>query len=208
MGRAAGLRRRGHEATARNGGTVTAVETDQGTIKVDEALVVSAGPGCRSTGPGLDLDPRLDVAFPDGHVEKSMDMWTFWRLLEGEVYLPDGVDFRTADRKDSPVLHVELMGTPVLDEAGTELKDHVYFYTRYAAERIGMPGLQGGTIPIKLGPEAVLEPYGHLNDRYQADDWFADYYCAAAAQLFGALRGAEAVFQGAAKRRYRRLHAR
>ena len=164
----------GYEKT---GGTVTAVLTDQGTIRVDEALVVSAGAWMPKHWSWLGHAPSCQATFPDGHVEAEMDMWTFWRLLEGEVYLPDGVDFRTADGKDSPVFHVELMNTPVIDGNGRELKDHVYFYTRYAAERTGLPGLQGGTIPIKLGPEAVLEPYGHLNDLYQADDWFADYYC-------------------------------
>ncbi|HMB47124.1 MAG TPA: hypothetical protein VKN63_02495, partial [Afifellaceae bacterium] len=61
--------------------------------------------------------------------------------------------------------------------------------TRYAAERVGAPGLQGGTIPVRMGPKAALEPYGHLNDAYQADAWFADYYCATAGQLFGRFEG-------------------
>ena len=135
------------------------------------------------------------MIYPDGHVEGGMDMWTYWRLLEGEVYLPDGVDFRTADGKDSPVLHVELMNTPVVGEDGAEIRDHVYFYTRYAAERVGVPGLQGGTIPIKIGPEAEVDPYGHLNDAYQADNWFADYYCATAAQLFGRFEGIRPYFK-------------
>jgi len=184
--RAYGVEVKGYD---QEGGNVTAVETDQGKILVDEALVLAAGAWMPEHWSWLGHAASLDVNFPDGHLEKAMDMWTFWRLLEGEVYLPDGVDFRTADRKDSPVLHVELMGTPVLDDAGHELQDHVYFYTRYAAERTGLPGLQGGTIPIKLGPKAVIEPYGHLNDLYQADDWFADYYCAAAAQLFQRFEG-------------------
>ena len=55
-----------------------------------------------------------------------MDLWAYWRLLEGEVYLPEGVDFRTADGRDSPVLHVELMNTPVEGYDGMELQDHVY----------------------------------------------------------------------------------
>ncbi len=165
-------------------GTVNGVITDRGRIGVDEAVVVSAGGWMPIHWDWLGRASKLDVTYPDGHREDDMDMWTFWRLLEGEVYLPDGVDFRTADGRDSPVLHVELMNTPVLGGDGRELQDHVYWYTRYAAERVGAPGLQGGTIPVKLGPEAVLEPYGHLNDRYQADDWFADYYCTVAGMLF------------------------
>ena len=170
-------------------GAVSFVETDQGTVRVDEAVVVAAGAWMPRHWDWLGHAPTLPVTYPDGHTEPQADMWTYWRLLEGEVYLPEGVNFRTADGKDSPVLHVELMNTPVRDEAGTELKDHVYWYTRYAAERVGAPGLQGGTIPIKLGPKAELEPYGHLNDAYQADDWFADYYCATAGQLFERFEG-------------------
>ena len=54
------------------------------------------------------LSRKLDMAYSDGHVEKDVDRWTYWRLLEGEVYLPEGTDFRTANGKDSPVLKVVL----------------------------------------------------------------------------------------------------
>ena len=164
-------------------GAVTAVDTDRGRIECDE-VVVGAGAWTPTHWDWLGGPSHLDVLYPDGHVEADMDMWTYWRLLEGEVFLPEGVDFRTADGKDSPVLHVELMNTPVYGDDGTMIQDHFYSYTRYAAERVGAPGLQGGTIPIKLGPEATIEPYGHLNDEYQADDWFADYYCATLGMLF------------------------
>jgi len=172
-----------------NGRTVTAVHTDAGTMKIDEAVVVSTGAWMPEHWAWLGNDSNLDVVYPDGHVENGMDMWTFWRLLEGEVYLPDGTDFRTADGKDSPVLHVELMNTPVVGYDGKEIQDHVYWYTRYAAERVGAPGLQGGTIPIKLTSKEDVEPYGHLNDRYQADPWFADYYCRVTEMLFGRFEG-------------------
>ncbi len=164
-------------------GSVKAVETDLGSIQCEQ-VVVGAGAWTPMHWEWLGGPSNLDVLYPDGHVEADMDMWTYWRLLEGEVYLPDGVDFRTAQSNDSPVLHVELMNTPVYGDNGNMLQDHFYSYTRYAAERVGAPGLQGGTIPIKLGPKASLEPYGHLNDEHQADDWFADYYCATLGMLF------------------------
>ncbi len=179
----------------RAGGRVIGVHTSQGTVRVDEAVVVSTGAWMPLHWRWLGHGDTLDVTYPDGHVAKGADMWTYWRLLEGEVYLPEGVDFRTAQGRDSPVLHVELMNTPVHGDDGAMLQDHVYFYTRYAAERVGAPGLQGGTIPVKLGPEAQLEPYGHLNDRYQADNWFADYYCATAGQLFQRFEGIRPYFK-------------
>ena len=167
------------------GGRVQSVQTSKGIIHVDEAVVLCTGAWLPTHTDMLSLPRTIDVKYPDGHLETGMDMWTYWRLLEGEVYLPEGVDFRTADGRDSPVLHVELMNTPVEGYDGRELQDHVYWYTRYAAERVGSPGLQGGTIPVKMGPEAILEPYGHLNDHYQADPWFADYYCRVTEMLFG-----------------------
>jgi glycine/D-amino acid oxidase-like deaminating enzyme len=170
-------------ATDASGSAVTAVETTQGSIECDE-VIIGAGAWTPTHWEWLGQPDNLDVVYPDGHIEKGADMWTYWRLLEGEVFLPEGVDFRTADGKDSPVLHVELMNTPVFDADGKMILDHVYTYTRYAAERVGAPGLQGGTIPIKLGPKAAVEPYGHLNDLYQADDWFPEYYTATLGMLF------------------------
>jgi glycine/D-amino acid oxidase-like deaminating enzyme len=164
-------------------GAVSAVETDQGPINCDQ-VIVGAGAWTPQHWEWLGGPAKLDVAYPDGHVDSDADMWTYWRLLEGEVWLPKGVDFRTADGQDSPVLHVELMNTPVNDANGNEILDHFYAYVRYAAERVGGPGLQGGTIPIRLGSSADVEPYGHLNDAYQADGWFADYFCSALGMLF------------------------
>ena len=110
--------------------------------------------------------------------------------------MPDGIDFRTAEDRDRPVLHVELMNTPVVTEDGHEFPDkHFYMYARYAAERVGAPGIQGGTIPVKIGGKADVEPYGHLNDKYQADDWFADYYCATLTYLFGRFKGSRKLFK-------------
>ena len=114
-------------------------------------------------------------------------MWTYWRLLEGEVYFDH--PYRTADDRDPPVLHVELMDTPVVNEqTGKEIDDHLYVYWKNGAERMDKPGVQGGTIPIRIGPEAVLDPYGHDNDLYQADDWFADYLTSAMGYLMSRFR--------------------
>jgi len=174
-------------------GRVRAVHTDAGDIRC-EAVVVGAGAWTPTHWQWLGKPAKLNVRYPDGHLEQGMDMWTYWRLLEGEVYL-DGADFRDARGHDAPVLHVELMNTPVVSEDGRHLSDEFYTYVRYAAERVGAPGVQGGTIPVKIGPEAQVEPYGHLNDLYQADDWFADYYCATLSYLMDRFKGCRANFK-------------
>jgi glycine/D-amino acid oxidase-like deaminating enzyme len=170
------------------------VRTDEGNIKAD-CVVVCAGAWVPRHWHWLGKPATLDLHYADGGVARGRDMWTFWRLLEGEVYL-NGTSYRTADGRDPPVLHVELMGTPVVTEDGRTFPDkHFYTYVRYAAERIGAPGVQGGTIPIRLGPEAVLDPYGHANDLYQADAWFADYYCATLAYLMDRFKGCRPRFR-------------
>ena len=70
-------------------GSVTAVETDQGSISCEQ-VVVGAGAWTPVHWEWLGGPSHLDVLYPDGHVEEQMDMWTYWRLLEGEVLLPEG----------------------------------------------------------------------------------------------------------------------
>jgi glycine/D-amino acid oxidase-like deaminating enzyme len=176
-------------------GRITAVKTSAGDIKAD-CVIICAGAWVTQHWEWLGKPKTLNMRYPDGGVVENADMWTFWRLLEGEVYLPEGETYRTADDKDPPVLHVELMNTPVVAENGREFPDlHFYSYLRYAAERVGAPGVQGGTIPIKIGPEAQLDPYGHENDLYQADEWFADYYCGTLAYLMDRFKGCRANFK-------------
>ncbi len=57
------------------------------------------------------------------------------------------------------------------------------------------PGLQGGTLPVKLGPQAVTDPYGHANTEYQAEPEFADYLCAAMAQSMSRFEGCRPQFR-------------
>jgi hypothetical protein len=136
----------------------------------------------------------LDTHYPNGNVVKDKDMWTYWQLLEGEVYFDQ--PYLTADGLNPPVLHVELMNTPVYDEAsGEQLKDYTYVYFKNGNERMDRPGLQGGTVPVKLGPEALVDPYGHASDDYQAMPEFADYLTAAMAQTMTRFKGIRADFR-------------
>ena len=45
------------------------------------------------------------------------------------------------------------------------------------------------------GPTAVTDPYGHANDEYQADPWFADYFCAAMGQTMSRFKGCRPQFR-------------
>lgn len=179
----------GVEVTGYNvqAGQVKSVVTNQG--EIDSDLVIwGLGAWTPKHWEMLDQPMTLDCHYPDGSVVKDKDMWTYWRLLEGEVYYDQ--PYLTADGLNPPVLHVELMNTPVVDKAtGDQLKDYTYIYFKNGNERMDKPGLQGGTTPIKIGPEAILDPYGHANDDYQAEPEFADYLCAAMAQTMTRFQG-------------------
>ena len=166
-------------------GQVRALHTNHGDLRCD-MVVLSVGAWMPRHWSMLGLDPRISCRYPDG-ASVETDMWTYWRLEEGEVYID--APYRTADDRDPPVLHVELMNTPVVDPSGKELGENVYIYWKNGAERMDRPGVQGGGVPVKLGPQAALEPYGHANDAYQAGPEFADYMTAAMGQLMGRFAG-------------------
>jgi methylglutamate dehydrogenase subunit A len=173
------------------GGRVQAVRTNQGPIRCD-AVIWGLGAWTPKHWAMLGKPATLDCRYPDGGVVRK-DMWTYWRLLEGEVYHEE--PYVTAAGLNPPVLHVET-AEPVADPAtGREIKDFTYVYFKNANERMDRPGLQGGTIPVKIGPTAVTDPYGHANDEYQADPWFADYFCAAMGQTMSRFKGCRPNFR-------------
>ena len=175
-------------------GRVSKLHTNRGDLAC-EAVVLGLGAWMPRHWAMLDLPPRIDVGTPDGEVATDRDMWTFWRLLEGDVLLDSY--YRDARGLDPPVLHVELMNTPVIDQdSGKELDDHLYAYWKNAAERLPDEiGVQGGTIPIRIGPRATVDPYGHANRDYWAEPAFADYFTSALAQLMGRFEGCRKRFR-------------
>jgi len=159
-----------------NGGEVTAVETSHGKVNAD-VVFLCLGAWMPAHWEMLGKPMQLDVGYADGTHVANKDMWTYWRLEEGEIYY-DG-PYTTDDGLNPPVLHIELMNTPVIDpQTGTELDDNVYVYWKNGTERMERPGIQGGGMPVMLGPNAHVEPYGHANDEYQAGPKFADYITA------------------------------
>jgi glycine/D-amino acid oxidase-like deaminating enzyme len=173
-------------------GRIRKLQTNLGGLACDVA-VLCFGAWIGKHWDLLGLPMSLDCRYPDGGTV-AKDMWTYWRLLEGEIYVDR--PYRTADDRDPPVLHVELMNTPVINErTGKEMDDHLYVYWKNGAERMDKAGVQGGTIPIQIGPEATLDPYGHDNDDYQADPWFADYLTSAMGQLMDRFKGHRGKFR-------------
>ncbi len=168
------------------GGRVSKVRTSRGDIACD-MVVLGLGAWTPHHWGMLDLPATVDCRYPDGGIAKGRDMWTFWRLREAEVLIDE--PYLTPERRDPPVFKAELMNTPVVGEDGRTLGDFTYVYWKYAAERTRRPGLQGGGVPVRIGPQAQVDPYGHASDLYQAEPEFADYFCAAMAQRMGRFKG-------------------
>jgi methylglutamate dehydrogenase subunit A len=167
-------------------GEVTAVLTDKGRIKCD-LVIWGLGAWTPHHWQMLGQPDRVTCHYPDG-TTADKDMWTYWRLREGEVYYDQ--PYLTPQGLNPPVLHVEKMTEAVVDPAtGRILGDYLYVYFKNGNERMDRPGLQGGAVPIKLGPKAATDPYGHANDEYQAEPEFADYLCAAMGQVMGRFEG-------------------
>jgi glycine/D-amino acid oxidase-like deaminating enzyme len=175
------------------GGRVRRVRTNRGQIACD-AVILGLGAWAPAHWHLLGLPERFSVTYPDGTVIEEKPMWTFWRLREGEVY--HDAPYRAADHRDPPVLHVELMDTPVREPAtGRELAPNLYVYWKNGAERMDRPGVQGGVTPIRIGTEATIDPYGHANDEYQAEPQFADLLTASMGQLMGRFEGCRPQFR-------------
>lgn len=185
----AGVEVQGYELT---NGRVARLRTNNGAIACD-VVVWGLGAWTPRHWEMVGKPAAIDARYPDGTTVRK-DMWTYWRLLEGEVYTDR--PYRSAADIDPPVLHVELMDTPVVDQTtGKELADHLYIYWKNGAERMDRPGVQGGTIPIRIGPKAVTDPYGHANDEYQAEPEFADYLTSAMGQLMTRFEGSRGSFR-------------
>ncbi|MDX1540732.1 MAG: FAD-binding oxidoreductase [Geminicoccaceae bacterium] len=168
-------------------GRVRKVLTSRGDVACD-AVVLGLGAWGPTHWSLLGLDDRLTVRYADGTEITDKPMWTFWRLREGEVFHEP--PYRDAADRDPPVLHVELMDRPVRDPAsGRELQDHLYVYWKNGAERMPGQGVQGGITPVEVGTDAEIDPYGHANDRYQAEPAFADIFCASLGQLMHRFEG-------------------
>jgi glycine/D-amino acid oxidase-like deaminating enzyme len=93
-------------------GQVRSVVTNQGEISCD-LVIWGLGGWTPLHWEMLEKPVKIDCHYPDGAVVER-DMWTYWRLLEGEVYHEQ--PYVTPDGQNPPVLHVELMNTPVIDE--------------------------------------------------------------------------------------------
>jgi glycine/D-amino acid oxidase-like deaminating enzyme len=165
-------------------GVVHAVHTNRGDVRVDQ-VVVAVGPWVKQVWTMLDLPNKIDVCTPEGERHEDLDMWTYWMLQEGEIRV-DPEEYATADGKMPPVLHIDSAEPLCSDRDGSLITDDhwgIYF-------KRDRRGVQGGAVPIKLGPEAKVDPYGPGSPHYTVGDDFVDYWTAGLAHCMERFEGA------------------
>jgi glycine/D-amino acid oxidase-like deaminating enzyme len=153
-------------------GTVRSVSTSRGEVEVDQ-VVVGVGPWVKGLWSKLGLSNTVDVCGLDGELHKGLDLWTYWRLQEGEIRV-DPLGYATQDGRMPPVLHVDST-EPLRSDRNGELISDGHWGIYFKRDR---KGVQGGGVPVKIGTEAQVDPYGPDSPHYTVGDDFADYWTA------------------------------
>jgi glycine/D-amino acid oxidase-like deaminating enzyme len=172
-------------------GHVTRVQTNRGPIEV-EHVVIGAGPWSKNLWTLLGLPLKIDVKDRQGNLHRDRDMWTFWRLQEGEIRVDPG-QYVTADGKYPPVIHVDSTEPLISDKTGQVITDQLWgiYWKR------DRHGVQGGAVPEKLGPDAQVDPYGVQSPFYTVKDDFVDYWTAGLAHCLERFEGCHLAYHKA-----------
>ncbi|MBI2191649.1 MAG: FAD-binding oxidoreductase [Planctomycetes bacterium] len=175
----------------RGDGSVGIVLTSGGPIEVEQ-VVIGAGPWIKRLWGMLDLPMKIDIKGRDGKIYKDNDMWTFWRLQEGEMKM-DVRSYVTSDGKTPPVIHVDSSEPLISDRTGKLITDHLWgIYWKRDRE-----GVQGGGVPEKIGPDAQVDPYGPASPYYTVGEDFADTWTAGLAHCLERFKGCNRLYDKA-----------
>lgn len=161
-------------------GQAGGVETVEGQIDA-EMVIVAPGPWAAEFWQMLDLPMMIEIRTADGTV--SRPAFTYMKLQEGEVQT--GMDYSTTDGKEPPVIHIDHTVPLVSDMTGEVITTEPWGI--YFKRDVG--GVQGGAVPIELGTQVNLEPYGHQNPQHIVDESFADYFTAGLAWTLDRFKG-------------------
>ena len=149
-----------------------------------EQVVVGVGPWIKTVWTMLGLPNQIDIRKPDGSMAKDWNMWTYWRLQEGEISLKVD-DYVTAAGDYPPVIHIDSSEPLISDMTGKVITDELWgiYFKR------DRQGVQGGAMPENLGQNAQIDPYGEASPYYTVKEDFVDFYTAGLAHCLSALRG-------------------
>lgn len=175
------------------GGAVTAVETNRGTVIADQ-VIIAVGPWVKQLWLMLDLPDSIDIQTPDGDVMPDRPMWTFWRLQEGEVRV-DPRQYVTSDGRYPPVIHIDSSEPLFSDRTGALVTDDLWGIYFKRDKR----GVQGGAVPEHIGPDARVDPYPFSNEArdYVVGEDFVDYWTSALAHCMERFEGSYVAYHRA-----------
>lgn len=174
-----------------SGQAVRAVRTNRGEIGCDY-LIVAVGPWIKQIWAMLDLPGKIDIHTPDGDIVRDQPMWTFWFLQEGEIHI-DPQDYVTANGKYPPVIHIDST-EPLISEKNGELITEDLWGIYFKRDK---RGVQGGSVPEHIGPEAQVDPYGVSSSKYLVGKQFADYWTAGLAHCMERFEGSHLAYHWA-----------
>ena len=163
-----------------NSRAVTSVETDQGSIGVDQ-VVVAVGPWVPRIWEMLDLPERIDVKDLEGTLHRDVDMWRFWCLQEGTIAVEPSLGMAD-DGSMPPVIHVDSDEPLYSDVDGRLITDEMWGI--YYKPDFNFGGVQGGAAPYKVktpAPDVAIDPYGPESPEFVVDHEFREMWCSALA---------------------------
>ncbi len=160
-------------------GEVTVVETDYGDIEAGY-VIVAVGPWIKNFWRMLDLPMQVPDPRNPGEMAET---WRFLALQEGEIEV-DPLIHITNDGQRPPIVHVD-SDVPLHSEDGRLVWDQpwgIYF-------KRDKHSVQGGAVPLDVGPECELDPYGARSPYYCVDDTFYDIWVASLAHCMKRFEG-------------------
>ncbi|MFW6183281.1 MAG: NAD(P)/FAD-dependent oxidoreductase [Chloroflexota bacterium] len=172
-------------------GAVQEVQTSRGPLRAEQ-MVVAVGPWIKQLWTLLGLPDKIDVRTPQGEVHEELDMWTYWQLQEGEIRI-NPQEYVTADGRMPPVVHIDSAEPLCSDRTGKLISDEpwgIYF-------KRDRRGVQGGGVPLELGPEAEVDPYGPASPHYTVNEDFADYWTSGLAHCMERFEGSHVTYHRA-----------
>ena len=152
--------------------SITAVETDQGSIECEQVLV-AVGPWVRSIWDMLELPSTVSIKGADGAMHDNIPTWRYWCLEEGVLGVDPDLQ-KTNDGKMPPVIHVDTDAPLLSDVDGKVLREEAWGI--YYKPDLHFGGIQGGAMPyeVKTPTEQVaVDPYGPKSPEFVVGEDFS-----------------------------------